>query len=78
MTLTISITFNRGQFADPVMVQHDELSIALLGHCEEQQQTADGDWWLFGRRPFSFHRRRAGSQYRYATTAVELRISRRC
>lgn len=75
MALTISITFNRGQFADPVTVQHDELSIALLGHCEEQYLD---DWWLFGRRPLSFHRRRAGSQYRYATSAVELRISRRC
>lgn len=73
MALTISITFNRGHLADTVTVQHDELSISLFGHCEEQYL---GDWWVFARRPLSFHRRRAGSRYRYATGAVELRISR--
>lgn len=75
MALKISITFSRGHLADPVTVQHDELSISLLGHCEEQQRTPGDDWWLFGRRPFSFHRRRAGSRYRHATTAIDITIS---
>lgn len=73
--ITVSITFNRGHLADPVHVEHDEIALSLLGHCEEQR--FDGNnWWLFDRRPFSRRRRSAGSTFRYVTTAVELRISR--
>lgn len=68
------IVFNRGQNADPVTVKHDEIAISLFGHCEEQHLGGQ-DWWVFGRRPLSIHRRAAGSRFRYASTALEIRLT---